>query len=102
MYHAEFMFHITGLCPLVGVSLLIQDSEIAETLGVSSPKQTDSTVRVSDQLQPSQDSRRRASTGSSSVSDAGSANEVDSDSRVQYNHSFNKSYGMHSSNCRDP
>ena len=79
------------------MSLLIQDSEIAETLGVSSPKQTDSPVRVSDQLQSSQDNRRRASTGSSTVSDAGSTNEVDSDSRIQYGHSFNKSFGMHTS-----
>lgn len=78
--------------------LLIQDSEIAESLGVSSPKETDPPVRVSEQLQSSQDSRRRASTGSSTVSDAGSTNEVDSD-RVQYNHSFNKSYGMHTSSC---
>lgn len=86
---------LTASCLLVGVSLLIQDSEIAETLGVSSPKQTDPLVRVSDRLQASQDNRRRASTGSSTVSDAGSANEVDSDSRIQYDHSFNKSYGIH-------
>lgn len=90
---------LTGSCLLVGVSLLIQDSEIAETLGVSSPKQTDPLVRVSDRLQASQDNRRRASTGSSTVSDAGSANEVDSDSRIQYDHSFDKSYGMHTNSC---
>lgn len=95
------MSHIflTGSYPLVGASLLIQDSEIAESLGVSSPKQTDPPVRVNDRLQPSQDNRRRASTGSSTVSDAGSTNEVDSDSRIQYDHSLNKSYGMHSNSC---
>jgi len=81
------------------VSLLIQDSEIAVTLGVSSPKETDPLVRVNDQLQPSQDSRRRTSTGGSSVSDAGSTNEVDSDTRIQYDHSFNKLYGMHTNSC---
>ena len=90
---------LIGSCPLIGVSLLIQDSEIAETLGVSSPKQTDSPVTVSDRLQSSQDNRRRASTGSSTVSDAGSTNEVDNDSRIQYDHSFNKSLGMHKSSC---
>ena len=81
------------------MSLLIQDSEFAETLGVSSPEQTDPLVRMNDRLQPSEDKRRRASTGSSSVSDTGSTNEVDSDSRIQYDHSFNKSYGMHASSC---
>ena len=94
-YSAYVAYFLMGSCPLVGVSLLIQDSEIAETFGVSSPKQTEPPVRVSDQLQSSQDNRRRASTGSSSVSDAGSTNEVDNDSRIQYDHSFNKSYGMH-------
>lgn len=84
----------TWACTLVGVSLLIQDSEIAESLGVSSPKQTEKPVMVNSQLQTSQDNRRRASTGSSSVSEVGSTSEVDSDSRMQFNHSFNKSYGM--------
>ncbi|KAL9952137.1 hypothetical protein ACROYT_G039347 [Oculina patagonica] len=79
---------------LGGVSLLIQDSEIAESLGVSSPKQTETPVMVSSQLQTSQDNRRRASTGSSTVSDGGSTSEVDSDSRIQYNHPFNKSYDL--------
>ena len=80
---------------LVGVSLLIQDSEIAESLGVSSPKQAETPVRASDRLQASQDNRRRASTGSSTVSDTGSTGEMDNDNRIQYNHSFNKSYGMY-------
>lgn len=84
----------TRACTLVGVSLLIQDSEIGESLGVSSPKQTETPVMVNSQLQTSQDNRRRASTGSSSVSEVGSTGEVDSDSRIQFNHSFNKSYGM--------
>lgn len=80
---------------LVGVSLLIQDSEIAESLGVSSPKQSDTPVMMSPQLQTSQDNRRRASTGSSSVSEVGSVSEVEGDSRIQFNRSFNKSYGMY-------
>lgn len=85
------MYVVGLLC--TGVSLLIQDSEIAESLGISSPK-VPPVSRGSDRLQSSQDHRRRASTGSSSVSDAGSTSEVDSDSRIQYNQSFNKSYGV--------
>ena len=60
-----------------GVSLLVQDSEIAESQGIASPKQDDTPARVSDHLQAPQDARRRASTGSSPISEAGSTGTLD-------------------------
>lgn len=78
-----------------GVSLLIQDSEIAESLGISSPKQVDSSVRVADRLQAPQDHRRRASTGSSTISETGSTGtEVDSVGQLGFNQQPFQSYGM--------
>ena len=74
------------------MSLLIQDSETAESLGISSPK-IDSVSHGVERPQASQENRRRASTGSSSVSETGSTSEVDSGSRIQYGQPFNKSYG---------
>lgn len=64
------LFHITFLF-LAGVSLLIQDSEIAESQGISAPRKDDDSVKtgVHDALQGN---RRRASTGSSTISEAGS------------------------------
>lgn len=58
---------------LGGVSLFIQDSEIAESQGIFSPKQDDAPVSAG--VQDPQETRRRASTGSSTISDAGS--EID-------------------------
>lgn len=78
------------------MSLLIQDSETAESLGISSPKM-DSVSHGVERPQASQENRRRASTGSSSVSETGSTSEVDSGSRIQYSQPFNKSYGA----CRN-
>lgn len=74
------------------MSLLIQDSETAESLGISFPK-IDSVSHGVERPQASQENRRRASTGSSSVSETGSTSEVDSGSRIQYGQPFNKSYG---------
>ena len=58
---------------MAGVSLFIQDSEIAESQGIFSPKQDDAPVSAG--VQDPQETRRRASTGSSTISDAGS--EID-------------------------
>ena len=78
-----------------GVSLLIQDSEIAESLGVTVPMPSVvPSSRVDGQSQASQENRRRASTGSSTISDTGSSNEVDSGGRMGFNHQPFQCYGM--------
>ena len=91
-----YIFTKLCICLFTGMSLLIQDSETAESLGISSPKM-DSVSHGVERPQASQENRRRASTGSSSVSETGSASEVDSGSRIQYSQPFNKSYGA----CRN-
>lgn len=58
---------------LGGVSLLIQDSEIPESQGISAPRQDDDPVKTG--VHAPQESRRRASTGSSTISETGS--EID-------------------------
>ena len=84
-----------GHSPL-GVSLLIQDSEIAESQGITFPKQADAPAKVSDHLQAPQDHRRRASTGSSTISETGSTgtNEVEGVGQLGYNQQPVQSYGM--------
>ena len=64
-----FLFQITFLF-LAGVSLLIQDSEIAESQGISAPRQDDDSVKTG--VNAPQGNRRRASTGSSTISETGS------------------------------
>lgn len=91
-----YIFTKLCICLFTGMSLLIQDSETAESLGISSPKM-DSVSHGVERPQASQENRRRASTGSSSVSETGSASEVDSGSRIQYSQPFSKSYGA----CRN-
>lgn len=91
-----YIFTKLCICLFTGMSLLIQDSETAESLGISSPKM-DSVSHGVERPQASQENRRRASTGSSSVSETGSTSEVDSGSRIQYSQPFNKSYGA----CRN-
>ena len=81
-----------------GVSLLVQDSEIAESQGIASPKQDDTSARVSDHLQAPQDARRRASTGSSPISEAGSTGTLDSVGQLGFSQQSVQSNGtcMHS------
>ena len=79
-----------------GVSLLVQDSEIAESQGIASPKQDDTPARVSDHLQAPQDARRRASTGSSPISEAGSTGTLDSVGQLGFSQQSVQSNGMHS------
>lgn len=79
---------------LGGVSLLIQDSEFAESQGISSPRQADAPVSVADRLQAPQGNRRRASTGSSAVSETGSTVEVDSAGNHVYNQQPFQSYDL--------
>ena len=81
-----------------GVSLLVQDSEIAESQGIASPKQGDTPARVSDHLQAPQDARRRASTGSSPISEAGSTGTLDSVGQLGFSQQSVQSIGMHSYN----
>ena len=81
-----------------GVSLLVQDSEIAESQGIASPKQDDTSARASDHLQAPQDARRRASTGSSPISEAGSTGTLDSVGQLGFSQQSVQSNGtcMHS------
>ena len=79
-----------------GVSLLVQDSEIAESQGIVSPKQDETPARVSDHLQAPQDARRRASTGSSPISEAGSTGTLDSVGQLGFSQQSVQSNGMHS------
>ena len=79
-----------------GVSLLVQDSEIAESQGIASPKQDDTAARVSDHLQAPQDARRRASTGSSPISETGSTGTLDSVGQLGFSQQSVQSNGMRS------
>ena len=79
-----------------GLSLLVQDSEIAQSQGIASPKQDDTSALVSDHLQAPQDARRRASTGSSPISEAGSTGTLDSVGQLGFSQQSVQSNGMHS------
>ena len=81
----QLQMAFTTLMFLVGVSLLIQDSEIPESQGISAPRQDDDPVKTG--VPAPQENRRRASTGSSTISETGS--EIDG-----YGQPILQAYGM--------